>query len=470
MKGFTNLTAHSEKKESVSSLTESSKRNEATSKNSGFSLSKHERPRKPIPGPKPEPPVLKPLPPRPKIPSARYPFHRISPAVTNTLPSKDIIIKNAPNPAKPPKMNWLSVFATPVVMVIGMVLMAVLMGTSILTYLIMFLMAATSAVVSVINYRSQKKEITQSQDELNGKYLSYLDSVEKEIVDVVKKQQHILNAANPSAQVCASLNENSNELWNRGENSKQFMCVRLGVGEAPLCVHVKAPEKSYDREIPLEDRARAIAENSSMVSNIPVTFDLRTHPSMGIVGEREDVVSQAISVIINATALHSYEALKLVVVYPKEEQSMWEDIRWLPHVYDEKRQVRYVASSTADCKVILNEFAKTIEERANSSFKSPWTNTRVTPHYLVVIADMNCIKGSAISHFLTLNDPALSISTLFLAPDISLLPHNCQSIVEASGDHASVYLTSAYDRRIEYIPDRIGNKQFSDYCHTMAPI
>lgn len=470
MKGFTNLTAQSEKKESVSSLTESTKRNEATNNNSGFSLSKHDRTRKPVPGPKPEPPVLKPLPPRPKIPSAKYPFHRISPAVTNTLPSKEIIIKNAPNPAKPPKMNWLSVFATPVVMVIGMVVMAVLMGTSIITYLIMFLMAATSAVVSVINYRSQKKEITQSQDELNGKYLSYLDSVEKEIVDVVKKQQHILNSANPSVKVCASLNENSNELWNRGENSKQFMCVRLGVGEAPLCVHVKAPEKSYDREIPVEDRARAIAENSSMVSNIPVTFDLRTHPSIGIVGERENVVSQAISVIINATALHSYEALKLVVVYPKEEQSMWEDIRWLPHVYDEKRQVRYVASSTADCKVLLNEFAKIIEERANSSFKSPWTNTRKTPHYLVVIADVNYIKGSAISHFLTLNDPALSISTLFLASDISLLPHNCQSIVETSGDHASVYLTSAYDKRIEYIPDRIGNKQFSDYCHTMAPI
>lgn len=489
MKGFNNLPSFGEEKaestisskqsiehsKSFSTLANSESRSGAEPSPSPFSLSKHshsgksERTKGETEKASKER-GLKKLRKRPEIPSAKYPFHRISPAVTNTLPSKDIIIKNAPNPTKQPKMNWLSVFATPVVMVIGVVLMAFLMGTSLLTYLIMFMMAASSAVVSVINYRSQKKDITQSQDELNGKYLSYLASVEKEIVDVVKKQQHILNTANPSVRVCASLNENSNELWNRSENSKQFMCVRLGVGEAPLCIHVKAPEKSYDRDIPLEDRARAIAENSSMVSNIPVTFDLRTHPSMGIVGERENVVSQAISVIINTTALHSYEALKLVVVYPKEEQSIWEDIRWLPHVYDDKRQVRYVASSTADCKVLLSEFTKTIEERANSSSKSPWTNTRATPHYLVVIADVNCIKGSAISHFLTLNDPALSISTLFLAPDIRSLPNKCQSIVETSGDHASVYLASAFDKKIEYIPDRVENKQFSDYCHTMAPI
>lgn len=485
MKGFNNLSAYSEKSEvegtlskgnvgkakSFSTLPASGKQTDG-SNTSPFSLTKHDRAKKTIPKPKSEAaPILKPLSPRPEVPSVRYPFHRISPAVTNSIPSKEIVIKNAPNPAKPPKMNWLSILATPVGMVIVMVVMYFVMGTSTLTsFAFMLPMSLISVIVAVVNYRSQKKELGKSQEEINAKYLAYLDEVEKEIADVKKKQRNIRNAANPSVKICASFNENSNELWNCGVGSDDFMHVRLGIGEAPLCVHVKAPEKSYDREIPIEDRARAIAENGNIVSNIPVTFDLKTYPSMGIVGERENVVAQAISVIINATALHSYEDLKLVVVYPKEEQSIWEDIRWLPHVYDENRQVRYVASSAVDCKVLLNEFVKTVEERANSPFKSSSANATVTPHYLVVIANMDCMKGTAISHFLTLNDSVLSISTLFLAPDIRSLPHNCQSIIETFGDHASVYLTSAYDRRIEYIPDRIGSKQFSDYCHTMAPI
>lgn len=490
MKGFNNLPTYSEK----TRIEETAPKNEGgkskpysahsstarmtppDTTTSGFSLSKHERSKKvdihELPVAKnTQPPVLKSPPIRPKISTAAYPFHRISPAVSNTLPEKDIVIKSAPNPTKPPKMNWFSVLATPAGILIVMVIMVLVMGQSSLSsFIFMLPMSLISVIVAVVNYRSQKKEVTQSQDEINQKYLAYLNEVEAEISGVAEKQQAILNAANPSVDVCAVMNAHSVELWNRGINNRQFMAVRLGVGEAPLCISVKAPEKSYDRDIQLEEKAREIAKNSRQISNIPVSFDLKAHPSLGIVGERTYVITQAISLIVNATAMHSYEDLKLVVVYPQEESAVWEDARWLPHVFDESRQGRYIACAPADCKVLLNAAAKAIEERANSAFKSPWANKSVAPHYLVVIADMNYIKGSAISHFLTLNDPTLSVSSIFLAPDISSLPHNCQGIIETVGSHAEVYLASAHDKKIIYTPDYLGVDRFSEYCHTMAPI
>lgn len=489
MKGLNSLPIYGEKQEidgaaprsdagkgkSFSTLSKSAIESGSEPSQSSFSLTKHDRTKIERKTKRPDTlsdhPELKKLSAKQVLPSARYPFHRISPAVSNTLPNKDIVIKGAPNPEKPPKMNWLSVLAAPVGMVIIMLVMVLISGKAAMSsFIYMIPMSLIGVVVAVFNYRGQKKEISKTSEEKSEKYTAYLDEVEKELADMVKKQQEVLNAANPSAYDCASMNEHSAELWNRGSNSKQFMSVRLGVGHAPLCVKAIAPEKSYDREVPLEDRARAIAENSSKVANIPITFDLKAYPSMGIVGDRENVISQAKAFIVNATAMHSYEDLKLVVAYPKEEQAIWEDIRWLPHMYDDKRQIRYIACTTADCKILLNELTKTIEDRANSSFKSPWANTKAAPHYLVVITDMSCIRGSAISHFLTLNDPALAISSVFLASDSSMLPQNCQGIVETTGNSAVVYLASAYDRRVDYIPDHLDENKFSEYCHTMAPI
>lgn len=442
---------------------------------SSLSLSKHDRAkRKPTLTSKitsSAPPELTTLQPQQLLPGVKYPFHRISPAVSETLPNKEIIIRGAPDPEKPPKMNWLSVLAPPVGMIIIMLAMIFLTGmAAINSFIFMIPMSLISVAVAVINYRSQNKEMRQTAEKREEKYISYLDEIEKEIAAAAEKQQMIVNAVNPSPSICASMDENSNELWNRSTNSKNFMSVRLGVGKAPLCINVKAPEKRYDRDIPLESKAREIAEKNSVVANSPIAFDLRTYPSLGIVGNRNDVIAQTIALIVSATAMHSYEDLKLIVVYPKEEQSIWSDIRWLPHVYDDKRQRRYIANTPFDCKALLNELSKTIEERASSSFKYSWAATKAAPHYLVIIADISCIKGSPISHFLTLNDPALAVSTVFLSPDISLLPHNCHAIVETSGNQSVLYLASAYDKKVDYVPDQLDSKMFYEYCRTMAPI
>lgn len=403
--------------------------------------------------------------------AAVYPFHTISPAISSALPSSNIDIMAAPTPQAPPRMNWFSVLATPVGMIIVMLIVFLIMGTSSLSsFIFMVPMSLIGVVTAVVNYHSQKKDIGRTQTDLNDKYLSYLSDVENEIAEIKAKQQDVQNSTDPSVKYCASMDENSIELWNRGVNNKKFMSVRVGVGDAPLCVGIKAPEKTYDRDIPLEERARVIAENSKIVSNIPVTLDLKSHPTVGIVGKRNDIISHALSLIVNATALHSYEDLKLVIIYPKEEDIIWSEARWLPHVFDEKRKNRYIAATVADGKSLLNELVKTIDERVNSNAKSPWASSRAVPHFLFVIADMNCIKGSTISHYLTLNDPTISISTVFLSSEISSLPQNCQCIIETTEQSAELYTTTAYDQRVSFVPDSIDKGQFAKYCRTMAPI
>ena len=490
MKGFNSLPSFGEEKaeskaspkqpiehsKSFSTLANSESKNGAEPSPSPFSLSKHSHSGKPnrtkrVIEKETKGSGLKKLRKRPIIPSAPYPYHTISPSITNTLPTKEIVIQAAPNPEKPPKMNWLSVLATPVGMILIMVIMILVTGTMSSSYFIFMLpMSLIGVVVAVINYRGQKKEMSVSASEKEEKYLAYLATKEQEIIDVVKAQQRIKNKDNPPADYCASMHENSVELWNRNVGGSKFLDVRIGVGDEPLCVNVKVPERRYDQENLLDNKARFIAEKSSYVSNIPKTINLKECPSLGIIGNRRNVISQAIALLVNATALHSYEDLKIVVLYSKAEQAIWEEVRWLPHIFDEKRKNRFISDNPAEAKALLGMLEQIVEDRADASFKSPWKNTTAEPHYLVIVTDMSLIKGSHISHHLTLNDPSISVSSVFLADDITKLPPKVQCIVEANDDKSIVYKASAHDLQTEFVPDRITNAEFAAYCRKMAAI
>lgn len=454
MKGFKNLPKSGEDK--------------VESKNTGKSIkiTKHPSGSRIV-----DPPAPPPKPPKEHVPSAPYPYHTISPSISSTLPTKDIVIQAAPSPENPPKMNWLSVLSTPVGMILIMVIMILVTGAVSVSYFIFMLpMSLVGVVVAVINYRRQKKEMRESASEKEKKHLAYLEKKRKEIVDVISAQQSIKNKDNPPADYCASMHENSVELWNRNVGSSKFLNVRIGVGDEPLCVNVKVPEHRYDQENWLDDKARHIAETSSHVSNIPKTIDLKKHPSLGIVGNRNNVIAQAVALLVNATALHSYEDLKIVVLYTKAERAIWEEVRWLPHVFDEKRKNRYVSDNPADAKALLGMLEQMVKDRADNAFKSPWKNTSAEPHYLVIVTDMSLIKGSPISHYLTLDEPSLSVSSVFLADDIAKLPPKVQYIVEVNEDNGVVYQASAHDLRTVFVPDRITSNQFAKYCRKMAAI
>jgi len=88
-----------------------------------------------------------------------------------------------------------------------------------------------------------------------------------------------------------------------------------------------------------------------------------------------------------------------VLVYPKEEADEWEWIRWLPHVWNENRQIRFLANDKDMTHQLFSHLYDVIKEREQRTGKDkdniPPTPVNL-PHYVFILADIRLIEDEPI--------------------------------------------------------------------------
>ena len=156
-----------------------------------------------------------------------YPWHHIQGRVEASIPTDEIIINPAPRPGEPPKLNWLTILAGPVgmlVVVLAIVLITNLSGgtASFTHYIFMLGFSLIGVVTAILTYFSQKKENAKKQENVESSYRERLKEREQAIQDAAAKERAILEAAYPSAADCASFKADSRQLWNRTAHDKRF--------------------------------------------------------------------------------------------------------------------------------------------------------------------------------------------------------------------------------------------------------
>lgn len=419
--------------------------------------------------------------PREKVPGPRasgsYPWHRISPAVRQTLPEGDIQIDPPGNRAGRVAFDWISIVFQPLGSLVAVAAFLIILhfigaGMSMGLYMAIGSITGVLGILwGILRYRGQKKEAVRSELEETVKYRQYLHMKEEEILDSAKRQRSIMNEDHPSARICSRFGAGSTKLWNRPSLDRFFMNIRLGEGSVPLSRGIKAPEKSYRDDGWLSDEARELAEKYASVDHAPICCDLRKETSLGIVGERDQIIEQLKALIVQATAMHNYEDLKLVMLYPESETSRWELVRFLPHVFDNSRQSRTIAADKKTATAVLDQITDLIKTRSKKD--SNWYGSYVTylkPHYLVVVADLSYLQGMPAWNMLASCDPSAGISAVFLAGSREQLPPGCKVITELRDNSAKMFSTQSADRFVIYTPDRIKDSEWESYLHTQAPI
>lgn len=115
-------------------------------------------------------------------------------------------------------------------------------------------------------------------------------------------------------------------LWERGPGHPEALTVRLGTAD------------------------RAAPDGSGMLPAVPVTADLREAGALGLAGPRERLSGLARAVIAQLAALHSPDALEIVLISADrsrpvaERTAEWSWLGWLPHLRPGHGQ---------DCRLLL---------------------------------------------------------------------------------------------------------------------
>ncbi|GGJ34945.1 FHA domain-containing protein [Streptomyces lacrimifluminis] len=115
-------------------------------------------------------------------------------------------------------------------------------------------------------------------------------------------------------------------LWERGPGHPEALTVRLGTAD------------------------RAAPDGSGLLPAVPVTAGLREVGALGLAGPRARLAGLARAVVAQLAALHSPEALEIVLIStdrsrtPEERTAEWSWLGWLPHLRPGHGQ---------DCRLLL---------------------------------------------------------------------------------------------------------------------
>ena len=411
---------------------------------------------------------------RPYSEETGYPFlFKRSPRLHRKIETTEIEIQTAPTIGSKPSINWLTVLLPPVATIAIMATMVLAFNFSKTSLLFTAPMSMIGILVTVLNYRSQKKKHSGAELTRMKKYDEYLQQIVSDIVAKQAKQREILLQAYPDTANCITTAMNADrELWDRKSDDADFLTLRVGSGDVKSCVSLRIPKEVLTLESDQFSTYPAKIESAhKTVSDCPITFDVLRSVTGGVIGERASVLRLVRNLIIQASTHHSYDDLKIITICSKEEWPEWEFVKWLPHSFDDTRTRRYLACDHHQAEKLLGQLEDTLAQRNREAAGSD--ERRISPqmpYLLFICADPAVFHNCGIMKYLLNASPNIGAGALFLFDSLENLPKECHTIIEVGGNQGTIYPRENIDDAQQFVIDPVEPDIYDTFARSMAPI
>lgn len=311
-------------------------------------------------------------------------------------------------------------------------------------------MFASSLLWPIINKSYTRHKTRHDERKRKGVYLKYLQGVQQEISDGMEEQLQTLGENNPDIPTLEDrIKLSASTLWERSADDGDFLRVCVGTGRIPFDCTIKAdiPELEVKPDI-LYDEMRKVVNGERILENAPVALDLRTDYICGIAGEKQLTAGLARALILQLAALRSYKELKLVMIYGREDEQLWGSVRWLPHTWDDRREMRYIASDAEELNALASALEAELSDSEGGASSGKNQAERSGRHYVLLCASKPLAsKTSLITHIVQKGRYA-NFSVLAIYPEERLLPRECTAVMRLCGEKETQDRTGGTERRL----------------------
>lgn len=290
----------------------------------------------------------------------------------------------------------------------------------------------------IISKRFEKNRRRKKEENRQKKYSAYLKEKENQITDEIARQEEILRENSVTIPECIERIENvSRTLWERTLNQNDLLELRLGTGIKKLDAEIIYSERHFTLdEDNLNEDMLSLCENPKILKNIPITVSLFKNNISGVIGDEKELYSFIKGLILQTITFYSKDDVKLVFLYNEKQSEVFEFVKWLPHVWDDEMNYRFIAKNDEDGKDLTSYFEQVINNRSEineAEIKS------AAPYYVVFVLDKNLGVGTDfLKKLLSLNNN-INISTLFAYRELKELPKECSIVVELNGADGKIY-------------------------------
>ena len=342
--------------------------------------------------------------------------------------------------------------------------------------------ATTSAILGAVRgvsaMKRARKEYEAYETRRSEKYGKYLHEQEELIKEKYDKNTYALRDRYVAAAECCEYDENQPLLWCRNSSQSDFLTHRLGMGDLPSQLDIVTPDQKFTM---LDDGLISIPDDLkksyAQLRDVPVCVDLLAEKLVGVIGGRRMLggISVVRDLIVQIAANNSYTDVKLVFIYDEKKNGIgreWDFVKWLPHVWNETKTFRYVASDKESASDVLYELNKVIRQRVdNAPISSSAKAVIPKPYYILVVAAPELLEGELITKYVLSPEDVYGLSTIYMVQRYEELPNQCEFIIENDETYSGTYhTTDDYEDRQAIVFDEIAIDQAAAFADKIANI
>ena len=347
-----------------------------------------------------------------------------------------------PPPTSPisEEMPWLLVMGSSMAMgMMSIVTFVSAIASANVTSMIMGAsMLLGTVLLPTITKNYEKKHRHKKEALRQRKYREYLDRITVKINEACQLQEEILNENHVTINECERrIHGTQRNLWERGLGQNDFLRVRLGNGEGVLDAEISYSERKFSLEDDnLQEELYTLCEKDKPLHNIPITYSLFENYISGVIGERTQVIEFAKGLIIQLAALYSYDEVKFIFLFDKEEEDKFEFVKWLPHVWSDDNKFRFIATNANEVKEVSAYFERVIENRDQINAAEM---EDVKPYYIFFSMSKKLAARAEMIKSVLSKKENIHMSIVSFCDELRSLPKECSMVVELNGPSGKLF-------------------------------
>lgn len=401
----------------------------------------------------------------------QFPCFYRSPRLLLSLPKEEIEIEKPPEKASKVSLQYLltSIPLIGTVFLMGGMYSGMGVNSKYMIYSTgMILLSAMASIIMFITDFVGGKRYSKKRKKF---YKEYIEKKEENIKEKMKLQKNNLKAMNPEEGECFEFVKGFNRrLWERKPEHDDFLSVMIGNGNVNLSFGIKIPKKENRMDMDkLDNIPYETKEKYKYIAQAPLCLNFLKENPIGLFGNREYSLKFIRDMIIKISTNYFFKDVKIVIFAPEDDKEQWKWARWIPHVWSDKRDIRFMAFNKKEASNVMNylyDIAKKRDEAQNPSNDKKFD----LPYFIVILADMKLAQNEPIMYYLE-NKNRVNITTVFMHERVEFLPKECTSLIEVK-DNFEGKITNVSDAQIfsMFKFNDVIIKNCIEYSKKMAPI
>lgn len=394
-----------------------------------------------------------------------------------------IEINDPPRKPSPPTFSYITLII-PLIMTVGTISLYYYISTQskfmnpmwMMFMMFSSTMMAVSYIVPFFVYLGNKRKYKKQLKEREDIYRETLKKHWQELEMYTYREASLLREWNPTPEECMKrIKERESTLWERSSFDPDFLSLRLGIGNLPSSIQVIAPKQDAYEQEPLIDEAIQLEREFKTLSDVPVLLPLSKAYVVGVVGDRTANLDAMRQLVLQLVTHHSPDEVKLALFYSEKSAHEWDWARWLPHVWDDQRKIRFLAKNRGQAREVVDYLYEVLNRRSRNRQGGTFSEAQL-PYWVFIIDDPSSIEDEVILPLILKEAEKLGVRTLFLADTKEQLPMQCRVILEIYQGKGVMretnYLQQEGEVRGEYWfrPDGISVEFADKAARALAPV